>query len=339
MANPANGGTYEEILQPGLNELNVRKAIVTDILIRDYHGTATSLADPAVGLNANGRFTPFAQDGLLRDDLLITAEGPNLGFYHIGLLTEDGTTYTPTVSTEDTKAAQSRRAVRVDITEENDAIKFSALESSPLIDWLNDDKPLLNLPDLGAVGYDSPKPAYGQIVERQIIALLFDGTEYGAKVFPRMARSDVGETAWNKTTPDSSALTYRALLCPYAKYPVNTLREGEGWRAKGGYPNFGLIAPVATAVGATGATVAHAVPTGIADLVDTPFWDYVVEKSTTPFTSWTAATVSGSVAAAGTVTHTITGLTTATGYKFRVKATGSNELTGTSQVSNTATTS
>lgn len=332
MALPTSGGTYEDILQPGLNEVAVRKAIVTDILIRDYHGSATDLSDPAVGLTADGVFSPFAEDGELRDDLLITAEGDNLGFYHIGLLTEDGSTYTPSVSREPTRAAQSRRPVRVDITEEDDAIQFSALESTPLIDWLNDDKPLTGLPDLGKIGYSSVKPAYGRNVERQIIALLFDGNEYAAKVFPRMGRSDVGETAWNKATPDSSALTYTALVCPYAGYPVATLREGQGWRAKGGYPDFGLIAPVATQTGATTATVAHAVPTGVGDP-----WTYTVEQRTGAG-SWSTSTVGSASVVGGNITHSITGLTSATQYTFRVTAEGSNGLSSVSQESNSVTT-
>lgn len=337
MANPATGGTYEQILQPGLNDIAVRKGIVTDLLIRDYHGSMTDLSDPAVGLNADGYFTPFAQNGELRDDLLITAEGANIGLYHLGLLDEDGITYTPDVSVEEVMSAQRRRSIRVDISKEDDSLQITALESTPLIDFLNDDKPLIGLPDLGQVGYSSPKPAQGQLIERQIIALLFDGDHYAAKVFPRMARSDVGDSNWNKANPDRLQLTWRALLCPYAGYPVNTLREGAGWRALGGYPYFGLVAPVATQTGATTATVAHAVPTGIAGPGDDP-WTYSVEKAVSPFTSWTAATVGSSNVVGTTVTHSITSLVTATQYKFRVTAEGSNELSATSAESNTITT-
>jgi hypothetical protein len=332
MALPSTGGTYKDILEPGLNPTAVRKGIVTDILIRDYHGAMTDLSDPAVGLNDNGHFSPFAEDGLLRDDLLITAEGENLGFYHIGLLTEDGVTYTPNVDIEETMAAQSRRNVRVDISKESDRIKFVAEESTPLIDALMDDVPLLSLSDVGSKGYSVAKPAYGNIVERQIIALLFDGLEYAAKIIPRANRSDVGETNWNKKNPDVLDVSYDALLCPYAGYPVLTVREGEGWRSKGGYPNFGLTPPVATQTGATTATVAFAVPTGLGDP-----WTYTVEKSVSPFSSWTTATVGGA-SGTTTVTLSITGLTTATQYKFRVTAEGSNGLTSLSQVSNTITT-
>lgn len=334
MALPSTGGTYEDILAPGLNPVAVRKGIVTDVLIRDYNGSATDLSDPSVGLNANGHFSPFAADGTLRDDLLITAEGANLGFYHIGLLTEDGVRYTPEVSQQETLAAQMRRSVRVDVTREDDRLRLVAEESTPLIDALMDDVPLLGLQDIGKVGYSVAKPANGNIVERQIIALMFDGKHFTAKVFPRMARTDVGETQWNKSDPDVLDLTYTALLCPYASYPVSTVREGEGWRALGGYPSFGVVAPVATATGATTATVAHAVPTGQGDP-----WTYTVEKSSNGGTSWSSATIGSSTPAGGNITHTITGLTTATAYVFRVSAEGSNELSSTSSVSNSITTS
>lgn len=333
MALPSAGGTYSAILEPGLNAEAVRKGIVTDVFIRDYNGPYTNLADPTVGLNANGHFSPFALDGELRDDLLITSDSANLGFYHLGLLTEDGVRYTPQVSQQETMAAQLRRSVRVDITKEDDRIRIVSEESTPLTDALMDDVPLLGLQDLGAAGYSVTKPMNGNIVQRQIIALMFDGQHYAAKVFPRVMRSDVGDTQWNKQNPDVLDITYTALPCPYAKYPVSTLREGVGWRGMGGLPVFGGSAPVATALTATTATVAHAIPTGEND----PF-TYAVEKSVSPFTSWTAATISGSVPSGGNITHTVTGLTTATQYKFRVTATGSNDLSATSQVSNSITT-
>jgi len=340
MALPTTGGTYEDLLEAGNNEIAVRKGLVVGLLIRDYNGSTTSLANPAVGLNGDGVFSPFAADGQLRDDLLAhLPEGglnpePNLGFYYIGLTTEDGITFATDVQTSDTMSGQSRHAVRVDIESENDTIEFSARESTPLIDWLNDDKPLTGLPDLGAIGYYSMRKSQNSITERQIIGLMWDGKHVAAKVFPRMSRENVGDTSWSVGTQDTSALTYRALRCPYAKYRVNTLREGDGWRAMGGYPNFGLTPPVATQTGATTATVAHAVPSGVGDP-----WTYEVEQAVSPFTTYTAATIGSSTPSGGNITHSITGLTTATEYKFRVVATGSNGLEGTSDVSNSATTS
>lgn len=333
MALPSTGAAYSAILEPGLNAEAVRKGVVTDILVRDYNGPATDLSATAVGLNSNGHFSPFALDGELRSDLLVTATGANLGFYHIGLLTEDGVRYTPNVSQKETMAAQMYRSVRVDITREDDRIRIVSEESTPLTDALMDNVPLTGLQDLGAKGYSVVKPIRGNVVQRQIVALMFDGLHYAAKVFPRVMRSDVGDTQWNKENPDVLDLTFTALVCPFAGYPVSTLREGVGWRGMGGYPMFAVSAPVAAQTGATTATVAHAVPTGTGDP-----WTYTAEKSVSPFTTWTTATIATSVPSGGNITHSITGLTTATQYEFRITATGSNGLSATSQPTNTITT-
>ena len=335
MALPETGGTYEDILQPGLNDNNVRKGVVTDLLIREYNSTATRLDVETVGLNARGRFTPYAEDGELRDDLIITATGPNLGFYHLGLLGEEGFTFTPDMNIEKVRSAQSRNPVRVDITEESDSLKLIALEANPIVDCIRDRNLFASMQDLGAAGYDSPKTAFARRIEYQAIALMFDGKHYAAKVFPRLNIADQGDSNWNVSDADRLEITLEALLCPFAKYRVNTLREGEGWRGQGGYPVW-AAAPVATATGAGAATVAHATPTGVSDLSTSPFWNYTVESAATSAGPWTAATVSGSVVSGGNITHTLSGLS-AGATVFRVNATGSNELTGTSPVSNSVT--
>ena len=335
MALPETGGTYEDILLPGLNDANSRKYPITDILIREANTSATRLDVEAVGLNARGRFTPFAEDGELRDDLLITADGPNLGFYHIGDLGEEGLTFTPDMNVEKLRSAQSRNPVRVDITEESDSIKLIALESNPIVDCIRDRRPFVSMQDLGAAGYDSPKTAFARVIRYQIIALGFDGKFNTAKVFPLLDISDIGESNWNVSDADRLEITMEALLCPFAKYRVNTLREGEGWRGQGGYPVW-AAAPVATATGAGAATVAHATPTGVSDLSTSPFWNYTVESAATSAGPWSPETVSGSVVSGGNITHTLSGLS-AGATVFRVNATGSNELTGTSPVSNSVT--
>lgn len=336
MANPATGGTYEELLAPGLNAAAVRKAIVTDLLIRDYNGSSTDLSAAAAGLDSSGKFTPFAQDGELREDLLVTATGSNLGFYHLGLLSEDGIKYTANTDNSETLAAQIKSEVRIDITRESVSLNFTLLEGTPVVDALANDLPLLGLQELGETPYHATRPISGNIVERQIIALLFDGTHYAARVIPRTMRAEVGDNDWSKANADRLDLTYRGLPCPFAGYLQDLVREGTGWRSLGGTPVFAAD-PVATQTGATTATVAHAIPTSSAPNGNDEF-TYVVEKSVSPFSAWTTATVGSSTPSGGNITHSITGLTTATQYKFRVKATSSNAQTTTSNASNTITT-
>src|SRR5690606_16722147 len=172
MALPATGGTYNALLQPGINPLAIRKAIVTDLLIRDYlnaDGTVHNLSDPAVGLNDDGFFSPFAEDGRLRDDLLITSSQPNLGFYHLGSLHEDGLEMGYNTDVADTMIAQSKRAVRFDVTQDNDVVTIRAMEGIPLVDALRYDKPLSDLADIGQAGYTLAKDAETALIERQVI--------------------------------------------------------------------------------------------------------------------------------------------------------------------------
>jgi hypothetical protein len=324
MALPNSGGTYGQILQQGINPLTVRKMIVTDLLIRDYlnpDGTVHNLADPAVGLNDDGDFSPFALDGKLRTDLL--GEAPNLGFYHLGALHEDGLEMTYNTDVAETMIAQSKRAVRFDVTADNDGITIKALEGIPLVDALRYDLPLQSLQDVGKAGYGIRKPAETPLLERQVIALGFDGENFVAEVFPRMSLRNRGNSSWNKADPDTMEIELGSLLCPYVGTPALRFRDGAAWRGLQGRPVFSAP-PVATAVVGQLADVVFAKPTSKSSELT-----YVVEKSNDGGATWTTATV---VAVTGTTTITIrvSGVTSSANWVFRVKATGTNAITSTS---------
>ncbi len=326
MALPSTGGTYSAQMQPGINPLAVRKAVVTDVLIRDYlnsDGTVHNLADAAIGLNTDGQFSPFAQDGRLRTDLLITASGANLGFYHLGGLHEDGTKMGYNTDVADTMIAQSKRAVRFDVTSDNDIITIKAMEGIPIVDALRYDLPLSNLADVGKASYTIAKAAETALIERQVIALGFDGDNYFAQTFPRMALRNRGDSDWNKADADVMELELGALLCPYVGSPALYHRDGAAWRGLQGAPLF-AAAPVATAVSGAKADVVFAKPTSKSST-----FTYVVEKSNDGVTGWTTATVV-STAGTSTVTIQVSGITASSTWYFRVKATGSNNITTTS---------
>lgn len=325
MALPASGGSYHDLLQPGINPLAIRKAIVTDILIRDYRnadGSVHNLADPAIGLNADGQFSPFADDGKLRDDLL--GEG-GLGFYHLGSLHEDGTEMTYDTDVSDLMIAQSKRAVRYDVTQDNDGITIKALEGSPIVDALRYDKELRNLKDIGEIGYTIAKDAETVLIERQVIALGFDGDNYFATTYPRMSMRKRGNSNWNKKDPDTMELELGALLCPYVGAPALWHREGASWRGLQGAPIF-AAAPVAAAVAGGLADIVFAKPTTKSSTIT-----YEVEKSNDGTTGWTAATVTDT-SGTSPVTIRVSGVTSSSTWYFRVKATTSNGLTTTSAV-------
>lgn len=329
---PSTGQEWEATY--GFNPLGIRKGIITNTLIRDYHGSLTNLKDPLVGLNDDGVFSPYAADGLYRDDLL-DPDFPGGQFYDFGALAESGVEITPDLNVSDVKIAQSRRAQRFDIEDENDEIMWTYRESNPGVDLLRFDKPLINVPDAGAPGYSVLKPSAGKLVERQVVALAEDGDHRFAYVFPRLGRKKVGKTAINKKDPDDLQLTYGALICPFVDSPVYIVREGSGWRSQAGAPIFSDV-PVATQTGATSATVAFTLPTLLHDPAPDSF-TYAVQLSVSPYSSWTSATTTTPTVVGITVTIPITTLTTATAYKFRVIATANDQST-TSEPSNIATT-
>jgi hypothetical protein len=330
---PTSGGTYEELLQPGINPLAVRKGIITDILIRDYRNlddTVHNLSDPTVGLGTDGYFTPYAQDGTLRNDLLVTGSAPNLGFYHLGALHEDGTKIGHDTKVQPTMIAQSKRAVRFDVTSDDDIITIKALDATPLIDALRYDLPLSDLPDLGQANYTVARPAESMLIERQVIALGFDGDNFFAQTFPRMALQDRGDDNWNKHDPDTLEIHLGSLLCPFVGKPVLYHREGGSWRALQGVPVFST-APVAAAVTGASATVTFDLPTS-----KSSSYTYTVEQSTDAGTTWTNATV-GTTTGTSSIVITVTGLTISTPYVFRVTAVGSSKLSTVSAKSNSVT--
>lgn len=323
MALPANGAPYKTVLQPGINPLTIQKVITCDILIRDYlnvDGTVHNLADPSIGLNDEGIFTPFAADGTLRTDLLGES---GLGFYHLASLHDDGLEMTYKTSVAETMIAQSKRPVRYDVTSDADGITIKAVEGIPIVDALRYDLPLDSLKDIGTAGYAIMKPAETPLIERQVIALGFDGDNLVADVFPRMALKDRGNSSWNKKDPDVMELQLGALLCPYVGSDAIKCREGAKWRGFQGNPLF-AAAPVATAVTGQKADVVFARPTSKSST-----FEYVIEKSNTGTGSWTTATVE-SVAGTTNITTRVTGVTSSLNWFFRVKATGSNARTTTS---------
>jgi hypothetical protein len=333
MALPATGGTYAQLLQPGINELNIRKWTVTDILIRDYRnvdGTVHNLADPAVGISDDGYFTPYAQDGTLRSDLL----GPDgLGFYHLGALSQDGINQKADVQVDETYIAQSIYVARNDVKSQTDTIHIKAFESNPLTDALRFGKPLSNLADLGKAGYVIAKDPTAPLIERQVIALGFDKENFVAYVYPRMSLKQYGDANMNKTDVDDTDITLDSLVCPYVMSPVLLAREGREWRGLQGAPAF-AAAPVATAVSGQKATVAFAMPTSASSS-----FQYTVSVSNDGST-WTPADgASGHpaiVSVVGTTNPVITlsGITSSLTWYFRVVATGSNAVATTSATSN-----
>ncbi|MBO0882804.1 MAG: fibronectin type III domain-containing protein, partial [Mycobacterium sp.] len=213
MALPATGGSWAEVIEPGLNPLATNYWQTTDILICDYfkaNGTVLNLADPSVGLGTQGLFTPFAADGItIREDLLITAPTPNMGFYHIGLLKENQASHTLDQTIQETPSAQYIRTVRNVITKLEDKIEFQPIENTPLIHYLRNELPLVNgIPALGTPGLQIPRPNTDVLQERVIVLLGTDGAgTLFAKVFAHVTTDKKGKTELGRHAPESSPFT------------------------------------------------------------------------------------------------------------------------------------
>jgi hypothetical protein len=341
------------------------------IAIRMNRGAATNISPWSAGSPPTRNWSPFALDGQPRNDLWafvrvngewITNPSPNEGFLLIGALTEDGgPERAPDVTNDNQMILQSNAPFDSDLTAENIAINFTGVETlKPSMKRLRmnlalqDDSGNSLIEDPGTENFVIGKPVDNDGPEYQII-LFFARKKAGRYLYTAEAYSlcklnNIGSFRRSKTDPDAGELGYMVLPDPYfvSKDPNNPSSNelipalyaewtsGPGWTAIGGVPVWPGSAPVATQTGSTTATVSATDPTGAGD----PF-TVTAEKSVSPFSVWTAATI-GSITAdtpnASSTTYNITGLTTATGYKFRLIAEGTNGATATSAVTGTVTT-
>jgi hypothetical protein len=208
----------------------IRKWLYGSVLVRDWNPDgSTELAD----------FTPFETDGSIKSTLL-NPSFPGGRFYELGALSEDGVEFTPKFATDETKIWQSRRMQRSDITQDDEEVMFTAMESTPLIDALRNNQPLswLETESVGATGYRATKPLTTDTVYRQIVVIGVDGTqtdaEYIAELRPRVALAKVGKRTFSAKKVDSTELTYNVFPDPASGFAADTLRSGPSWQASGG---------------------------------------------------------------------------------------------------------
>ncbi len=120
MAAPSSGVTW---VNSGLAEM-----------VRDYAGSATDLSP-------RGTFgSPFALDGQVRNDLLITTpvsvSTTNCGFWLVGAIDPNGVSRKPKVTSDDLMILRSNSPIRSDIQEESKTVVFRCFQNKPLLDRL-----------------------------------------------------------------------------------------------------------------------------------------------------------------------------------------------------------
>ncbi|AVO21617.1 major tail protein [Mycobacterium phage MooMoo] len=153
------------------------------VLFRDALGASTNISPH----NANGtvRWSPFAQDGQLRDDLFaqrlvdgvwVENETENEGWYLAGAFGEgNGPKTRPSIDTDDQMIEQSNWPFESDITKQDEPFTFQALQNlQPAIQRLLNNLPLAD--ESGASLVELPGGAdagWSQVVDAEKVGRQF----------------------------------------------------------------------------------------------------------------------------------------------------------------------
>lgn len=201
------------------------------VFIRDNRGAATDMSPFEDDLTTI-KFSPFAQDGQLRNDLNIRVKqngkyvynlSSNQGWFHVGCNPEDGgASREPSTSSDDLMVLQSKFPVDSEMTEKSYTVQFSAAHTAdPLIQRLESELPLCDLngdplvplpgtPDFGEgplLDADSPEYQLMLLYARRTSG----GFIYRVEGYPAVKLDDQGAKRRSKTDPDLAELTYKVL--------------------------------------------------------------------------------------------------------------------------------
>jgi hypothetical protein len=349
MAQPATGVSLTDSALARFNALRVRRGGKWSLLVRDNKGSATNISP-------GGSFvSPFAQDGLWRDDLLavltvnnkqVYNQKPNLGFHKIGCSNPDGFVQEHDTNVDALEILQSIDPARVDMTSREKRVVFTGFENNRVIHRLRHNLPLDNIlhPSNAGTTYVVEESDEIDFVERQFILIhedkaagLAERTAFGLS---RAIYSELGNLQGSKTDPTAAEMKFTRLVDPYfigtKGQPIISCMwvAGEAWEE---YDTpgltFGPEAPKATPTAAATANLVFEQPLG-----GTAPYTYTVKKSASvTMTSPTTATIGSPTVTNGVVTLPLTSLTTATTSYYQVTATDADNNTAVSGVSNAAT--
>jgi hypothetical protein len=234
MSQPATGTTYKE---GGFGQVDNRfydRGPLAAVLIRDYRGSATSLAPYSTGPTIN--FSPFAQNGELRDDLFAVSmvDGEwavngeaNEGWWGIGAMDEKGGPQrTSDTKDDDAMILQSNWPFDTDLISQSKTVEFTAVEAlRPLLIRLRMNLPISDpdgaplVEDPGAADFVLSQPVDAEPIERQLL-LIFARKKagdylYHVEGYPLVKLTKIGNFRRSKTDADAPSLAFRALPDPY----------------------------------------------------------------------------------------------------------------------------
>ena len=217
------------------------------VFIRDNRGSATDMS-PFTSLGAIN-WSPFAQDGQPRDDLLIRKRvsgkfeyvaTTNDGWFRVGAQTDDGgAEREPDTTSDDMMVLQSKFPVDSETTEKAYTVRFVAAETAdPLIHRLEDELPLCDragtplVPLPGEPDYFSGPTVDLEATAEYQIGLLYarrtsGGFIYRFEGYPACKLDSQASKQRSKTDPDTADLTYKVLPNEYFMRP-DPLWDGVG---------------------------------------------------------------------------------------------------------------
>lgn len=217
----------------------IERGGLQSVLIRDNRGEVTDMS-PFAADGTTVNWSPFAQDGQMRDDLLIRRRvngkfmyvtDPNDGWWTIGCNTEDGgAERDPSTNSDDLMVLQSKYPVDSDVTEKSYTVRFEAVQTAdPLIHRLEAELPLCDIngeplvPLPGEPNYfagptidaDSPEYQLGLVYARRTSG----GFVYRFEGYPAVKLDDQDSKQRTKEDPDTANLTYKVLPNEYFMVP------------------------------------------------------------------------------------------------------------------------
>lgn len=225
MARPTTGVSYDagRFHRPDPKKL-IRGRMIA-VLVRDALGTATNLSPHNPDGSVN--FSPLAEDGQLRADLLIDSAGTtNDGWRLVGPVHKgDGPKKSTSIDTDNYEIEQDIYPYDTTITKQEETFKFTPSDSaSDVVRRLRYELPLSNpdgTPIVDQEGREDAfyaKPLGGGQVDRQFLLVIV--RKIGGKElvcvdgYPRAVRSNMGDSAFSATDGEAPELEFKGLPDP-----------------------------------------------------------------------------------------------------------------------------
>ncbi|MEU6580668.1 hypothetical protein [Nocardia sp. NPDC046763] len=279
-------------------------------LVKDYDGV-TNWAN----------WTPFDQTGEIKSTFYQNGVFSD-GWSDLGFGDKTGAKFSQNLTVNQSDPWQSRREEDPNITKQSETGVFTALQSNPTIDALQDGLPLAAMPSVGTAGYGYAMPRFPGVTYRTVAFMGMRLNRAGLlwmkwRLYPCCTMLKPSETEWSAENPEKTVLTFEAHECQISGSARFVLEDGPGWRYLGG-PTAAPGTPVATATGSGGVTITVPAPVS----ANSPF-TYKVFRTSAPTTPITPTSVGGT---ALNPILTLSGQATGTAT-YTVQAIGSNGTT------------